>query len=153
MAATVAFEDQVLKLIFNAVDIPKIATNATLTPLTDLYVSLHTSSPGPTGAQETNEVVYTGYARMPVKRDATGWTVFANNVNPTAMITFPAPTAVPTGIAQIATYFGVGELLPLTPGGKLYYYGVLAPPMQIILAQSPRIDNQPIPSNMSPNWD
>lgn len=41
----------------------------------NLYISLHTSDPGATGDQTTNEATYTSYARVAVVRSASGWTV------------------------------------------------------------------------------
>ncbi len=40
------FENDLLKLIFNATAIANIADNAGSSPLTNLYVSLHTADPG-----------------------------------------------------------------------------------------------------------
>jgi hypothetical protein len=40
------FCNDILQLILNAVPIPGIADNAATTPLTDLYVSLHSADPG-----------------------------------------------------------------------------------------------------------
>lgn len=40
-----------------------------------LYVSLHTSDPGVTGNQTTNETSYTSYARVAVARSGSGWTI------------------------------------------------------------------------------
>ena len=49
------FENDFLKLIFNATTIANIANNATSGPLTNLYVSLHTGNIDETGTQTTNE--------------------------------------------------------------------------------------------------
>jgi hypothetical protein len=40
------FENDLLKLIFNATAIANLADNASSSPFTNLYVSLHTSDPG-----------------------------------------------------------------------------------------------------------
>jgi len=45
------FENDLLKLIFNATAIAGIADNAGSSPLTSLYVSLHTDDPGEAGDQ------------------------------------------------------------------------------------------------------
>ncbi len=39
------------------------------------YVSAATADPGETGTQLTSEATYTGYARAPVVRSVSGWTV------------------------------------------------------------------------------
>ncbi len=41
-----------------------IADNAATSPITNLYVSLHTGDPGEAGDQTTSEAAYTSYARV-----------------------------------------------------------------------------------------
>ena len=86
------FENDLLKLIFNATAIANIADNAATAPLTNIEVSLHTADPGEAGTQLTSEITYTGYARVAVARTTGGWTVTANSVSPVANIDFPAGT-------------------------------------------------------------
>lgn len=127
------FENDILRLIFNATAIANIADNAATSPLTNLFVALHTADPGETGVQTTNEVAYTGYARATVARTTGGWTVTANSVSPFANIDFGACTA---GTAT-ATHFSVGTLL--TTGGKILYKGALSPTISISAGVTPRI--------------
>ena len=47
------FESDLLKLIFNATAIANIADNAASSPLTNLFVPLHTADPGEAGSQTT----------------------------------------------------------------------------------------------------
>lgn len=115
------FENDLLKLIFNATAIANIADNAATSPLTNLYVSLHTADPGEAGNQTTNEIAYTSYARVAVARTTGGWTVTTNSVSPVAAITFPAGT----GGTGTATHFAVGTLVSGT--GKLLYSGTVTP--------------------------
>jgi len=150
MPATLVFNDQLLGLIFNAVPISKLADNAVTTPLTSLYMSLHTVDPGNSGDQTIGEVAYSGYARVPVTRDNTGWQILAGNVYLVGVTLFPAPVSQPT-TTQVAVQFGIGEAV--SGAGRLYYKGPLAPPINIIVNVPPRIDNQPMPSQMSPGWD
>lgn len=110
------YENDLLKLIFQATAIANIADNAATSPLTNLYVSLHTADPGETGDQTTNEISYTGYARVAVARSSSGWTVTNNSVSPAAAITFGAMTA---GTGGTVTHFGVGTASSGT--GKLLY--------------------------------
>jgi hypothetical protein len=49
------FENDLLKLIFNATAIANIADNAAASPLTNLFVALHTADPGEAGDQTTSE--------------------------------------------------------------------------------------------------
>ena len=67
------FENDLLKLIFNATAIANLADNAATSPLTNLSVALHTADPGEGGTQATNETAYTGYARVSVARTSGGW--------------------------------------------------------------------------------
>ncbi len=115
------FENDFLKLVFNATAIANIADNAASSPLTNLYVSLHTADPGEAGDQTTSEVAYTSYARVAVARTTGGWTVTANSVSPVANITFPTGT----GGSGTATHVGVGTLS--SGAGKLLYKGTLTP--------------------------
>lgn len=65
--------NKVLALIFNATTWNLIAENDTTAPATDLYLSLHTASPGVGNDQQTNETAYTNYARIAVARTTGGW--------------------------------------------------------------------------------
>jgi hypothetical protein len=83
------FENDLLKLIFNATAIANIADNAASSPLTSLYVALHTADPGDAGNQGTSEISYTGYARVAVARTTGGWTASsAGSTSPVATIVF-----------------------------------------------------------------
>lgn len=115
------FENDLMKLIFNASAIANIADNAASAPLTNLSVALHTADPGEAGTQTTSEATYTSYARVSVARTSGGWTVTANSVSPVANIDFPAGT----GGSGTVTYFSVGP----TGGGatKILYSGTVTP--------------------------
>jgi hypothetical protein len=115
------FENDLMKLIFNATAIANIADNASSSPLTDIAVALHTSDPGEAGTMQTNEIAYTSYARVDVARSALGWTVTNNSVSPVANIDFPAGT----GGSGTATHFSVGA----TGGGaaKIFWSGTVTP--------------------------
>jgi hypothetical protein len=49
------FETDSLKLILNGTPIPNIADNAAASPLTNVFVALHTADPGEGGDQTTSE--------------------------------------------------------------------------------------------------
>lgn len=119
------FENDLLLLIFNATGIANIADNAASSPLTNLYVSLHTGDPGEAGDQTTNECAYTSYARVAVARSGSGWTVSGNAVSNAAAITFPQAT----GGSETATYFAVGTASSST--GKILYSGALSASLAI----------------------
>ena len=115
------FENDLLKLIFQATAIANIADNASSSPLTSLYFSLHTADPGESGSQTTNEITYTSYARVAVTRSGVGFTVTNNSVSPAANVSFPAGT----GGSGTATYFAVGTAS--SAAGKLLYSGTVTP--------------------------
>lgn len=115
------FENDLLKLIFNATAITSIADNAASSPFTNIYVGLQTADPGETGTQQTSEITYTSYGRVAVARTTGGWTVTANSVSPVAAITFP----VGTGGSGTATHFVCGTVVSAT--GKILYSGTVTP--------------------------
>ena len=121
------------KLLFNGTAVATIADNAASTPLTNLYVSLHTADPTAAGNQSSNEAAYTSYARVAVSRSGTGWTVTAQTVMPTNTITFPACT----GGNPVVAYFGVGTLA--SGSGKLFYTGPLTPNISVSIGVTPQI--------------
>lgn len=122
MAKGNTFINDLLKLIFNATAIANIADNAASSPLTNLYVALHTANPGAGGDQTTSEATYTGYARVAVARTTGGWTASsAQSTSPVAAITFPAGTA---GSGTV-TYFSIGTAS--SGAGKILYSGTVTP--------------------------
>ena len=133
MSKTNNWENSILTLLFNATATANVADNAASSPLTNLYVSLHTSDPGEAGDQTTNECAYTSYARVAVARSGSGWTVTNNSVSPAANIDFPAAT----GGSETATHFGVGS--SSSGAGVLYYKGTIDPDIVISSGVTPRL--------------
>jgi len=113
------FENDLVKLVFNATAIANIADNAASSPLTNLYVSLHTADPGEAGDQTTSESAYTSYARVAVARTSGGWTVSNNQATNTAAINFPQCT----GGSSTVTYVAIGTAS--SGAGKLLASGAL----------------------------
>lgn len=128
------FENDWLKLIFNATPIANIADNAATSPLTNLIVSLHTADPGEGGDQLTNETAYASYARMSVARTSGGWAVTANSVSPVANIDFPECTASP---GAPITHFAVGTAG--SGAGKILYSGAVSPNITMAVGVIPRV--------------
>lgn len=121
MAKGATFDNDLLKLIFNATPIANIADNAGTSPLTNLFISLHTADPTASGNQTSSEATYTSYARVAVARTTGGWTVTSASVSPVAAITFPAGT----GGSGTVTNFSVGTASTLA--GKILYTGTVSP--------------------------
>lgn len=126
------FENDLLKLIFNATAIADIAENDTTSPTANISVALHTADPGETGTQSTNETAYTGYARVNVARTAGGWTVTNNSVSPVANIDFGECTASPGGAI---THWSVGT----TVSSKLIGSGTISPSITVAVGVIPRV--------------
>lgn len=133
MSKSNAFENDLLKLIFNATPIANLADDAASGALTHLSVALHTSDPGEAGDQTTNETSYGNYARVSVARTSGGWTVTGASVSPAANIDFPSCTS---GTATI-THFSVGP----TGGGatKILYSGTVTPNISVSTSVTPRL--------------
>lgn len=133
MSKANVFENDLVKLIFQATAIANIADNAAISPLTNLYFSLHTADPGEAGNQTTSECAYTSYARVAVARSGSGFTVTNNSVSPAANVDFPTAT----GGSETATHFAVGTASSGT--GKILYKGTVTPNIAISSGVTPRL--------------
>ena len=123
MSMSNASETNLLNLLFNNTDWANVGDAAGLqnsAAAGSFYVALHTADPGDAGNQSTNEVSYTGYARVAVARTAGGWTVSGNQVSNTATVQLGECTA---GSAT-ATHFSVGLLT--SGAGDILYSGSLS---------------------------
>ena len=127
------FENDWLKLVFNATAIANIADNAASSPLTNLFVAAHTADPGEAGDQTTSECTYTSYARVTVARSGSAWTVTANSVSPAAAISFPACT----GGTNTITHFSVG--VATSGASKILYSGTVTPNISVSTGVTPQL--------------
>lgn len=127
------FDNDLLKLIFNGTAIANIADNAASSPLTSLYVSLHTATPTAGGSQTTNEAAYGSYARVAVARTTGGWTVTGSSVSPVANISFPTATSG----TETETFFAVGTAP--TGAGKILYFGAISPTISVSTGVTPQL--------------
>lgn len=123
----------ILGLLFNATAVANIAINATSSPLTNLYVSLHTANPGAGGSQTTSEAAYTGYARVAVARTGSGWVLTGESISPAANVVFPAAT----GGTETETYFGIGTAS--SGAGVLLYSGTITPNIAVSNGVTPEL--------------
>lgn len=129
------FENDVCKLIFNAVAIGNIADNAASSPLTNLWVSLHTADPGDTGVQATSEGGYAQYTRISVARTTGGWVVTNNSVSPVANIDFPQNTSTSTGTF---THASIG-ITSASTSTKYLAAGTISPNINFSQNVTPRL--------------
>lgn len=131
MSKANTFENDLMKLIFNATAIANIADNAASSPLANLFVALHTADPGEAGDQTTSEATYTSYARVSVARTAGGFTVTANSVSPVTDISFPACT----GGTNTITHFSIG--VATSGASKILYSGTVSPNIAVATGVTP----------------
>lgn len=128
------FENDMLKLIFNATTIANIANDAASSPLTSFRLSLHTADPGEAGDQTTNEVSYAAYSRFNLSRTTGVWTVTGNVVSPVGTYTFGVVTG---GASGTITHVGIGTAS--SGAGKLLYSGALSPTIPFADGVAPSI--------------
>ncbi len=123
MSKSNTFENDLLQLIFNNVDIADIGDAAGIqnsATAGSLYLALHTADPGEAGNQTTNECAYTSYDRVAVARTVGGWTVSGSSVSNTALAQFPECT----GGSETITHVSIG-VADLPTAGKILYSGAL----------------------------
>lgn len=135
MSKSNVFEGDVVRLIFHGVAIDNIAVNATVSPLTFLHLALHTADPGEGNAQTTSECTYTGYTRMSVPRDTSGFNIVGNTVTLTADVQFP--TRTDSGAGQNVTHWSVGTAP--SGAGKILYAGAVAPTISVVQNTAPKL--------------
>ena len=130
------YANGLLLAIFNA-DFTNLAVSSLMrdaaSPLTNLWLSLHSGDPTAAGNQSSNEVVYTSYARISVARTSAGFTVTTNSASLTATMNFPKCT----GGTATATHFGVGTDSSGT--GHLLYAGPITPNLAISNQVTPEL--------------
>lgn len=103
-------------------------------------VSLHTSSPGITGDQSTNECSISGYARGALNRNIANWPVAlvggdyqaSNNVN----LSFGTIAAAGP---EVATHVGFGSSETAGVAGRLLWHGSLAASISLVNGVTPAI--------------
>jgi hypothetical protein len=132
MSATNSFEASVIALYFNGTAHADLAQNDGSSPATAFYVSLHTADPGEAGSQNTSEAAYTGYSRVSVNRDNTGFTCSGNAASNTAQISFGQCTASP---GSDITHVGLG--LSSSGAGTLLFTLALTNPVAMSVGATP----------------
>ena len=139
-AKSAVFDNDLLKLIFNATNIANIADNTATAPLTTLFVALHTADPsttagaGTVGTQNASEISYTGYARVAVARTTGGFTVTGNSVSPVNPVAFGQMTA---GTGGTANFFSIG--VAVSGATKILYSGAISPTIAVANGVTPQL--------------
>lgn len=135
MNRTLQFKVDWLKLVFWGQALANVWDNAASSPITQLFVSLHTGDPGPGNDQTVNECTYGGYGRIATNRNSGAWAIDGATaiVTPTATILMNTPTS---GTGTI-THVGIGKS---TSGvGYLFYSGALSPNLIITIGTPPQL--------------
>ena len=140
MSKSNTYEQQVLALLLNGTPIANVADDASSSPLAEVWVGLHESDPGETGAQGTNETGYTGYSRVAVTRSTAGFVISSGttagaSASPVANIDFPEATSTSTGTI---THFSIGKTSAST-GGDIFYKGTITPNINYGQNVTPRL--------------
>ena len=122
MSATDVAENGLLSLIFENANYANVGDATGLRGSSTagvFYASLHTSSPGETGSQTTNETAYTNYLRSggSIARSTSGWTVASGVADNDGAITYA--TGGVTGAT--ITHFGLGS--DSSGAGNLFFLG------------------------------
>lgn len=126
------FANDIIKLIFTATAIANIADNASSSPLTNIYIGLHTASPS--GAnQNTNEAAYGSYARQAVARTGSGFTASTNTCALASQLSFPACTSG----SETETHFSCG--VAVSGATKLLFWGTISPNISVSTGVTPQI--------------
>lgn len=121
MPKSTATCNSILALIFNATAWADLAENDATSPLGNLYLSLHTASPGVGNDQQTNETAYTNYVRIAVVRTAVGWDVPSGGATANAALAQFAQCGV-TGAT--ITHVAIGTAA--SGAGTVLYQGALS---------------------------
>ena len=122
MPKSTTFSNDFVGLVFNATAIANIADNAASSPLTNLYVSLHTADPGVGGSQLTSETSYTNYVRVAVPRaTVTGWVAPSGGATSNAVLVQFAQCGAS---GATITYVAIGTAS--SGAGKVLYAGALS---------------------------
>lgn len=119
--------NSILALMYNAAAWANVADNTGSSPLSNTYVSLHTS--GLTAGNDTetdNETSYTNYARQAVARSTGGWSApSSGSTHNVAQIQFPQCGASGATLTYVATGTSVSG------AGHVWHYGSLNSPLAV----------------------
>lgn len=120
MPKSTATCNSLINLLYRATAWANVADNAGTSPFTNVYVSLHTSSPTAGSNQQTeNETAYTDYARQAVAR-STGWNAASGGATANAAtISFPQCGVTGATLTHVATGTAVSGV------GTVWHYGAL----------------------------
>lgn len=134
MARSNTLETGYLKLLYQNVDLANIGDATGLrgsTTAGNFYAALFVTNP--TDADIGTEASYTGYARVPIVRTVSGFTVSGNVVSNAVQVLFPTNT----GSTQTVFYVGV---MTASSGGDLMHHGVLGSALETENGDAPKFE-------------
>ena len=128
MPKSQALANSLLALVYNATPIANVADQAAASPITNIYVSLHTGNlTAATGTQSDLETAYTNYVRVAVARTTGGWVApSAGVISNTALVQFAQCGVTGATITHVAT----GKVATGS-AGIAYHYGALNAPLAV----------------------
>ncbi len=127
--------NSILALLYNATTWANIAVNATSSPITSIYMALHTASLSVASTQATSETAYTNYTRIATDRDtgSDGWTAPSGGATENVgAIEFPQCGV--TGATIVAASAGKDS----SGAGIVFHYGYLNAPIAVSNQIQPR---------------
>lgn len=128
------FINDYLKLLLNATAIANIADNASSSPLTNLYLSLHTATLSASSTQTSSEAAYGAYARVAVARTTGGFT--AASAQSSALVATASFPAAISG-SETETYAVLGT--DSSGAGKSLYFGAISPTLAVSTGVTPQL--------------
>lgn len=137
MSKSNTFENDLLLLLFNNTNIANFGDATGLRGSSapgNLYLALHTASPGEGGDQTTNEIAYTGYERVAVARSGAEFSVSGNQVSLVNNHDFP----LGTGGSGTATHWSVGTAA--SGAGRVLYSAALSQNIVCGAGVTPRVN-------------
>lgn len=140
MSKSNAYENEYLSLVFLNANIPNIGDATGLrgsTTVGNVYAALHTADPGEAGTAATNEISYTGYARQPIPRNGTNFSVSGGVLTQLLNIDFPEMTG---GVGGTVTHFSYVK--EVSGASVVLYKGPFAPNQVINTGVIPRLKGQ-----------
>jgi len=130
MALSTQAKKELLQLLLLNQGLPGVGDSTGLLPagtVGNVYVALHTASPGGTGDQTISEIAYTGYARQPIARSTVGITLNGTTGQASNALALVFPALV--GGAQTVTDISVGTLVS---GAGLLLFDATLPTPQVL---------------------
>jgi len=118
--------NRILNLMYRATAWANVADNAASSPLTNVYVALHTALlTAATNSQAENEVAYTNYARQAVARSTGFSAASGGSLSNSALLQFPQSGATGGSLHTVSTGTTVSGATPV------WHYGALNSPITI----------------------